>query len=193
MAQIYAQVVNPEVYRPVDEDAPLNLGQLLAEESSEDIETEALCSKLISQFFTTLAQDTNLKNCLVIEASGTQGLIELLGGELPILVVPEVGQKQISLYCPITLLDVKRSHVEQLEAALLANSMLRIGAQLTLGCLDDLSSLYLRAGITAEQFNSESIKDTLGVLIATGRSVEDLVAHAQAVHYRSYSTSGVLV
>ena len=117
----------------------------------------------------------------------------MLGGELPILVVPDVVQKQIFLYCPISLLDNKSRQAEQLEAALLANSMLRIGAQLSLGCLDDLSSLYLRAGITQEQFNTETIKDTFGALLATGHSIEKLVDHVEATQYPPNSTSGVLV
>jgi hypothetical protein len=193
VAQLYAQVVDPEIFRPVDEDAHLDLEQLLAEQSPEDIAAEELSGVLLSQFFATLAQDTDLKNCLVIDASGTQGLIELLGGELPILVVPDVVQKQIFLYCPISLLNDNSRQAEQLEAALLANSMLRIGAQLTLGCLDDLSSLYLRAGITHEQFNTETIKDTLGALLATGPSIENLVDHVEAAQYPLNSTSGVLV
>jgi len=193
VAQLYAQVVDPETFRPVDEDAHLDLEQLLAEQSPEDIAAEELSGVLLSQFFATLAQDTDLKNCLVIDASGTQGLIELLGGELPILVIPDVVQKQIFLYRPISLLNDKSRQAEQLEAALLANSMLRIGAQLTLGCLDDLSSLYLRAGITHEQFNTETIKDTLGALLATGPSIENLVDHVEAAQYAPNSTSGVLV
>jgi len=193
VAQLYAQVVDPEIFRPVDEDAHLDLEQLLAEQSPEDIAAEELSVVLLSQFFATLAQDTDLKNCLVIDASGTQGLIELLGGELPILVIPDVVQKQIFLYRPISLLNDKSRQAEQLEAALLANSMLRIGAQLTLGCLDDLSSLYLRAGITHEQFNTETIKDTLGALLATGPSIENLVDHVEAAQYPLNSTSGVLV
>ena len=171
VAQLYAQVVDPEIFRPVDEDAPLDLEQLLAEQSPEEIVAEELSGVLLSQFFATLAQDTDLRNCLVIDASGTQGLIDLLGGELPILVIPDVVQKQIFLYCPISFLNDKSRQAEQLEAALLANSMLRIGAQLTLGYLDDLPSLYLRAGITHEQFNTETIKDTLGALLATGPSI----------------------
>ena len=193
VAQLYAQVVDPEIFRPVDEDAHLDLEQLLAEQSPEDIAAEELSVVLLSQVFATLAQDTDLKNCLVIDASGTQGLIELLGGELPILVIPDVVQKQIFLYRPISLLNDKSRQAEQLEAALLANSMLRIGAQLTLGCLDDLSSLYLRAGITHEQFNTETIKDTLGALLATGPSIENLVDHVEAAQYPLNSTSGVLV
>jgi hypothetical protein len=193
VAQLYAQVVDPEIFRPVDEDAHLDLEQLLAEQSPEDIAAEELSVVLLSQFFATLAQDTDLKNCLVIDASGTQGLIELLGGELPILVIPDVVQKQIFLYRPISLLNDKSRQAEQLEAALLANAMLRIGAQLTLGCLDDLSSLYLRAGITHEQFNTETIKDTLGALLATGPSIENLVDHVEAAQYPLNSTSGVLV
>lgn len=193
MAKLYAQVVNPEVYRPVDEDAPLDLEQLLAEQSPEDIASEELGGELISQFFTLLAQDADLGNCLVIDVSGTQGLIQLLGEELPILVMPDAVQKQISLYCPIALLDGESAQVEQLETALCANSILRIGEHLRLGCIDDMSSLYLRAGVSVDAFNTDSIKDTLGLLIQTGQSIEDLMNRVESSHYQSMPASGVLV
>jgi hypothetical protein len=193
VAQLYAKVVNPEVYRPVDEDAVIDLEQLLAEQSPEEISVEEMSSEFISQFFTLLAQDTDLANCLIIDATGTQGLIELLGGEVPILVIPDVIQKQIALYCPIALLDHQSTQVEQLEATLIANSILRIGERLMLGCIDDGSSVYLRAGVSVESLNIDSIKDTLGILISTGQSVEDLIQRVESAHYQSIPASGVLV
>jgi len=193
VAQLYAQVVNPEVYLPIDEDAPLDIEKLLAEQSTEEVAAEESSAELVSLFFELLTQDPDLRDCLVIDLGGTQGLIQLLNGELPILVVPETQQKQIFLYYPITLLTHEDAEPEQLETALLANSMLRLGQGLSLGCIDELSSLYLRARVSFEHFNIEAIKDALGVLIATGRSVEEIMNRVDAATYQPNSSAGVLV
>jgi hypothetical protein len=178
LARTYAEVVNPENHLSFDSDDLLNLDALLQEPSEEAFLSYDQECALLSSFFSSLEQDTVLKDSLLIEDSGAVGLIELAEDESPVLVVADSLKGLIYLHYPLCILIGGDALEYELITALSVNSMTKLGADLVLGCSDKSPCLYLRGQVADGQFNPETIKDVLGSLLAVGANVNTLLAQS---------------
>jgi hypothetical protein len=64
---------------------------------------------------------------------------------------------------------------QELEIALQSNSMIRLGPDLILGCIEEPNCLYLRIQLFADQFNPDSVKEALGILLSTGEKISAML------------------
>jgi len=181
LARSYADVINPESHLGHNEHDTPNLEVLLQEPSEEAFLSHDQDCLLLSSFFSNLEQDPHLKDSLFIDNSGAVGLIELVEDDPLVLVVPDASKGLVYLHHPICILDNGDTWESELEIALGAASMTKIGVDLVLGCSDESACLYLRGQVRDDQLNPEIIKDVLGVLLAVGAGISELFTPAEFI------------
>jgi hypothetical protein len=175
LAKVYAQIVHPDTFRSDDDSEVLSLEQLLQEPSFDELSAKEQAYELLASFFKTIESDSELKDCLYIDSSSSTGVIELSEEMAPILLIPEITLGKMDLLYPVHLFSEDEQLEQELELSLRLNSIIRLGSDMTLGCMEDASCLYLKTQLFSGQFNSEGIKDALGMLLSTGEKVATLL------------------
>jgi hypothetical protein len=188
MAKVYAKAVLPETFLADDDSEALSIDELLQESSFDEASADESEHELLVSFFKSLEQDSDLKDGLLIDSSGASGVIELSPEEPPILLLPDSALSKMDLIYPIHLFSDDDQLAQELEIALQANSMVRLGSDLLLGCIEDPDCLYLRMQLFADQFNPDSVKEALGVLLSSGERIGALLGGLES--QANYSQSG---
>lgn len=171
LARVYAIAVLPETFLFDDDTEALSLEDLLQESSFDEISADEANHELLINFFKSLERDPDLRDVLLIDASGTSGIIELDPDEPPILLLPDSALSRMDLIYPIHLFSDDDQLAQELEVALQANSIVRLGPNLMLGCIEDPSCLYLRIQLHVDQFNADSVRESLGLLLSSGERI----------------------
>jgi hypothetical protein len=190
MAKVYAKAVLPETFIVDDDSEALSIDELLQESSFDEASADESAYELLASFFKSLEHDPYLKDGLLIDSSGTSGVIELSPEEPPILLLPDHALSKMDLIYPIYLFSDDDQLAPELEIALQANSIIRLGPDLLLGCIEDPDCLYLRIQLFADQFNPESVKEALGVLLSSGRRISALLEGSESQANYSQLSSG---
>lgn len=176
MAQTYSKVIDTVTHKAMDEEAALDLEVLLADSSMNEIETENQASSILQKLYQSLETDMQLRELLYIDETGEQGVIELVEDDITIALSPDPQTGEIGLLYGAYLLSNGKAEEAEIETALWANSIVRVGQELVIGCDPDFTCLYLRRTLTSQECNPEGLKEALAVLLMTGQKVAGLLA-----------------
>ena len=175
LATVFARAVRPETFLLNDDSEALSIEDLLQESSFDEVSAEESNHELLASFFKSLEQDSDLKDGLLIDSNETSGVIELSPEEPPILLSPDSALSKMDLIYPVHLFSDDDRLAQELEIALQSNSMIRLGPDLILGCIEEPNCLYLRIQLFADQFNPDSVKEALGILLSTGEKISAML------------------
>jgi len=180
MAQLYASVVDQATHKGMPEEDTLDLDALSAEPSMEVVEVENRASDIIQKLYASIENDPQLRELLYVENSGEQGVIEVVEDEVSIAVIPDLKTDGIHLYYCAYLFSNGKTQEVEMATALWANSILRLGSEQILGCMQDDTCLYLRRTLNPEELDAENLKDAMAALMMIGDKLASLLGEGKA-------------
>ena len=175
MAKTYTQVIDTVTHKEMGGEEVLDLDKLLAEPSMGEVDAENQSISILQTLYQALETDLQLRDLLYIDEAGEQGVIELVEDDISIALLPDPQSGGIALLYGAYLLSNGSAEEREMETALWANSILRVGKDLVIGCDEDFTCLYLRHSLSAQECDPESLKEAIAVLLMTGNKLFDLL------------------
>jgi len=175
MAKTYSKVIDSVTHKSMDQDEALDLDALLAQPSMKELEAENQSANILQKLYESLASDLQLRELLFIDEAGEQGIIELVEDNISIALLPDTQSGGLALVYGVYLLSNGKAEEAEIEMALWANSMVRVGSELLLGCDEDFTCLHLRRVLSAQECEPESLKEAIAVLLMTGQKLANLL------------------
>jgi hypothetical protein len=175
IAKTYSGVIDVISHKDTDKEEALDLDALLAESAADDIVAENQDVNILQKLYESLGLDEQLRDLLYIDEGGDRGVIELVEDDVSIALVPNAQTGGVALIYGVYLLSNGKAEEVEMETALWANSILRIGNELLLGCDESFTCLYLCHTLASQDCNPEGLKEGMAVLLMTGNKLIDLL------------------